>query len=211
MARPRKHSKYPKFKVGYVTGDMDLNFIVRNWASINRTPIRRAGLLVRKIMRGSIRRAYVSKKTGRPTTRPSKPGKPPKSRHVGHPFKMIFSIPNAEASRAVIGHKILPYRKQDSRVTPMEAHEFGRMVTIKTIVKQQRSRISRKQRKAARRLYLQGRLKSKRKPAQFVTRRVRMPKREFAEPALKKSIRKLGWLWKDKIRRSTIRSQKVWF
>lgn len=207
MARPRKHSRYSRFRAEYVTADMDFNFVSRNWRTINNRPISKAAGTIRKIMRGSIRRAYISKKTGLPTQRPSKPGKPPKSRYAGHPFKNIQYRASPDEAKAVIGHIKLPFRQQDPRRTPMEAHEFGKTVQIKTIVKRPKKKISDRQRKAARRLYLQGRLKSQRPKARFVTRTVRMPKRPFAYPALKKYAKKLGWLWKNSVNRSTVSSQ----
>ena len=210
----------PGFKTRFIRGGMDVNLIVKNWRAINETPIKKAGLLVRTIMRGSIRRAYVSKRTGEVSQKPSPPGQPPRARYgikpgapsSGQylPFKQILSVPFADNTKAVIGHKLLPIRKQDPQVTPMEAHEFGRRVRKRIWQRAagaRRKAYTDKQRRAARRLYEQGRLKSTpRQTGTWVTKTFRMPKRQFALPALTKASKRIGQFWKGIIKRAGIRS-----
>lgn len=225
---------------------MDVNFIRRNYKSINQDPIARAAALVRIIMRGSIRRATRAKKTtyhrrgplkgqmrskaGMLSQSPSPPGKPPKARFgmpryldprkpkpkkpPYTPFKHINFEVNQEGTAAVIGHKLLPIKKQDPAKTPMQAHEFAESVLIKTKdtsvfqkVARKRARTP-KQKRAARRLYLQGRLKHKRK-AKVTTRRVKMPKRPFAGPALTKARNKIGQFWAGRINKGTVKKTKT--
>jgi hypothetical protein len=207
---------------------MDMKFVRRNWRSINETPIKRAGLLVRTIMRGSIRRAHVSKKTGAISGKPSPPGKPPKARtgirpnvpgqapktqSKNLPFKKILSIPFDGDTKAVIGHQLMPIKKQDPRITPMQAHERGKRVRIKTEPKSRQNQIggkafSEKQRKAARKKFKEGRIK--RKKVKRVRKRVKMPKRPFAFPALKKAKTKIGQFWRGRINKSTVKTRKLW-
>lgn len=76
----------------------DRKVIKRNWKKINFGPIQKAGFLVMKTARQSIRRGA---KGGRPSTPPA----PPKSRLPGKtpPFKMIFSVPSRHDVSAVVG------------------------------------------------------------------------------------------------------------
>lgn len=199
----------PGIKQKYVEAGMDMRFIVRNWRAINETPIKKAGLLIRQIMRGSIRRQpKISPTTGKPR-RASQPGRPPYARTgVGKgqnpPFKRIYSVPYGDNTKAVIGHEKLPIKKQDPRVTPMQAHEFGMNVRRRMTRKTYEKAKSEKQKRAARKKYLAGELKQRKK--QYVTRRVKMPKRRFAFPALMKARAKIGQFWKGIIRKSGIRS-----
>ena len=200
----------PGIKGRYVRAGMDVNFIKRNWAGLNETPIKKAGLLIRKIMRGSIRRKpEVSAKTGR-RLKPSKPGRPPLARTgLGTktpPFKNILSAPDYEPGKGVIGHVRLPIKKQDPNITPMRAHEFGETVTIKSVKKLTRGKRAKtpKQRRAARKKYLQGKIQHKGKTT-LITRQVDMPKRPFAKPALERAKSRIGQFWRGIIKRSTIR------
>ena len=204
-----KKSKLSGIKVKFVRARMDVNFVKRNWKALNETPLKRAGLLIRTVMMGSIRRrgAY-SEKTGK-RLKPSKPGKPPYARTGRHakrpPFKYIISDPEYAPGKGVIGHVILPGKKQDPTVTPMQAHEFGEAVQRRTLKKQTGRRAkSAKQRKAARKKYQEGKIKRKKQP-QFVTRQIRMPKRPFAFPALNKVKGKLSKYWKGIVNKDTIR------
>lgn len=165
-----------------------------NWRRINETPLKRVGLLVRKIMRGSIRRDTSKSR------RPSKPGRPPKSRAPGHPFKRIYSIPDMINTSVVIGH--VGYRGGQ---TAMEMHEFGQQVTKKVYAKPRRKPVSSRQRSAARRKFLQGKIKPKPRPTIF--KRIKMPARPFAAPALKKAKPKIAQFWRGSFNRGTVRNR----
>tara|TARA_Y100000310_G_scaffold329964_1_gene400761 strand:+ start:3292 stop:3852 length:561 start_codon:yes stop_codon:yes gene_type:complete len=162
--------------------------IKKNWSKIQEAPLKRAGLLTRTIMRGSIRRVKPFTKTGKPT-KPSKPGKPPKSRDPRHPFKQIFSVPFPKQGQVIIGHQGFGQRQ-----TPMETHEFGKSVTAKVFPKKKRGRkrISARQKAAARKKYLSGKIKHKPVP----TKTIKMPKRPFARPAMIKAKPRIVKFWK---------------
>jgi len=166
------------------------NILKVNWEKINETPLKRAGLLVRRIERQSIRRDTTR------SQRPSKPGRPPKSRAPGHPFRMIFSVPGK--TDVIIGHMGFGRGRQ----TPMEIHEFGQMVTISEIVRPNRRRIlDPVERARVRAMYLSGRLRHK--PVRRVTRTIKMPERKFAEPALNKAALRLPQLWQNSVAAAT--------
>lgn len=167
--------------------------IKKNWSRINQTPITRAGLLVRRIMRGSIR--HVSHQ------RPSPPGRPPRSRAKGRQFKMIYSVPNPSYTRVIIGH-----RGFGARQTPMEIHEFGQRAKRQVFIQQRRA-TSDKQRRTARKLFKAGKIRSNRRKQQrqVVKRTVQYPKRPFAEPALLRAKSRIPRMWKDSIRRAGVR------
>lgn len=236
MARKTYDLRNVRIRTRYIRGGMDLKFIHKNWSDINETQIKRAGMLVRKIMRGSIRRAYRFKKTnlntgaiaGMISERPSPPGTPPRARtglkrYVkpgdkkpksprgrGFPFKYILSIPFENGTKAVIGHAHLPIKKQDPAKTPMQAHEFGESVRIKTkslsIAQKLMAKRARteKQKRAARKKFLSGELAHTRQQ-QWKTKRIRMPKRPFAMPALRRARNKIGQFWKGCINKGTVR------
>jgi hypothetical protein len=129
------------------------------------------------------------------------------------PFKRILYHVDKAKGTAVIGHVLLPTPKQDKRVTPMEAHEFGKRVTTVVYKKHQktpgRSR-SKKQKEAYKRLIREGRIQGKdrrsRARRERTTMRVKMPKRRFARPALLAIKKKFGQFWKNCVNRSTIKS-----
>jgi len=172
----------------------DKGIVTRSWKTVNKRPLQHAGLLVRKIMRGSIRRVTNDK--------PSKVGKPP---HAHKPkeyrgkadFKRIFSVPAPWKTAEIIGHEGLGQKQ-----TPMEIQEFGQRVQIKTYQAGRQKARTRKQADAARKLFLAGRIKSK--PA--IVKTIKMPERKFAYPALEKAKLKLPQFWKDSITVSTVRN-----
>lgn len=169
--------------------------ITKSWSKIQETPLKRAGLLTRTIMRGSIRRVQRFTKTGK-LTKPSKPGKPPKSRASGHPFKKIFSIPFPKQGLVMIGHKGLGQRQ-----TPMEIHEFGQLIRGKQFPKpRSKRRISERQRRSARVKYLRGQIKHKSVP----TKMIKMPKRPFAKPAMEKARPRIAKFWKGSFSSRTV-------
>lgn len=169
--------------------------IKKNWNKIQETPLKRAGLLTRTIMRGSIRRVQPFTKKGR-RTRTSKPGKPPHSvRPRGkYDFKAIFSVPMPWASKVIIGHHGFGQPK-----TPMEIHEFGKTARVREMP-QPRKNISPKQKAAARAKFKSGAIKHK--PVRFKT--IKMPKREFAKPAMKKAKSKLPQFWQNSFSTRTV-------
>lgn len=85
----------PKVNAKLVT--FDRSVIRRNWSRMNKRPLMRAGLLVRKIARGSIRRQPNRSKY-------SKPGRPPYSHDSGFaPFKLIYSVPDRLGTSEIVG------------------------------------------------------------------------------------------------------------
>lgn len=173
----------------------DRNIIKRNWKSINESPLKHAGLLARKIERQLIR-IDTSK-----SQRPSKPGRPPKSRAPGHPFRRIYSDVNLWQTNVIVGHVGF-----GAKQTAMEIQEFGQTVTIK----EKRIPRLRKQIKnlALRRLiaakFRRGELKST--PIPIVTRRIHMPERPFALPTTRLVARRLPPLWANSVSPATVRN-----
>jgi len=174
----------------------DRSIIKRNWKAINRSPLQRAGVYVRRKMRDLIRKDTSKKQ------KPSKPGKPPKARPYkgGYPFRLIYSVPDQYHSRVIIGHV-----GWGANQTPMELHEFGKTKRVSVIIRQPGKRLkSAAARAAARRKYLSGAI-----PQKFIprtTRLVRYPKREFAHPALMKTISKLPALWLNSVSNATVKN-----
>lgn len=164
-----------KFNTTYF---FDRSIIKKRWGRINESPIKKAGLLVRKIARNSIRRDNSK------AQRPSKAGKPPKSRAAGAPIKMIFSVPNALATSALIG--FLGFGSKSGVPTPA-LHEHGgtaiRMVKTKSRVQGRSTK---------------GRFKKKK--TDLERRTVTYSKRPTMGPALYKAKDKLPELWKGSIK-----------
>ncbi len=179
----------PKFKF-YFTFHKDI--IKTNWSAIVESPLKRAGLLVRRIERQAIRRDTTKKQ------RPSKPGRPPKSRHPQDLFRQIYSVPDAKKGQVLIGHRGL-YGGQ----TVMEIHEFGQTATRKVRVlpgSSKRRRIKDpQQRKKVAAMYAAGSLRSVNKPPSYRTVTVRYPERKFAKPSLTKALPKIIGMWKNAV------------
>lgn len=76
----------------------DRSVIRRDWSRMNKRPLGRAGNLVRRIARGSIKRRKKA-------TTYSRPGQPPYSHKEGKtpPFKMIFNMPDRLGTSEVVG------------------------------------------------------------------------------------------------------------
>lgn len=185
---------------------LDTKIISRNWSKINASPIKRSGLLCRKLMRQSIRKAHVSTKTGKVSIKPSKPGKPPKSRAAGHPPRLVFSVPVQNDTDAVVG--VVGFRKGDPTVP--EAHEFGRTITRKVPKwkggRQRNKAKSEKQRKAASKHF--GQLPKKRHDKPRMTMMsIRVQERPFAAPALAKTSEKMTEFWKGSFNKRTVKSK----
>jgi len=186
----------PTLKYTVIRKHFSQGVISKSWKTINKRPLQHAGLLVRKIWRGSIRRVTNDK--------PSKPGKPP---HAHKPkeykglddFKKIYSVPAPWGTAEIVGQESVRAHKQ----TPMEIQEFGQRVEITTYKQRGKAR-SKRQAEAARRLFLAGRIKSKSR--QKESRTVQMPKRPAGAPALDKARSKLPALWANSITSSTVKN-----
>lgn len=173
----------------------DRSIIKRNWKAINEGPLKRAGLLARRIERQSIR-VDITKKQN-----PSRPPRPPKSRHPGHPFRLIYSVPNPMDTSVIIGH-VGFYAGQ----TAMQMHEFGEQVRISTVVPRKRKwqikdPVKREKVAAA---FRSGKLKRP-KPQPRTTKVIQMPERPFALPALQKTAKRLPQLWVNSVGSATVR------
>jgi hypothetical protein len=162
-------------------------------------PLGKGLAMTRRIARNSIRRVK--------TDRPAKPGKPPRSRAEGAPMKLIFYSMNRNRLSGVVG--FVGFNNKRGGVTVPEAHEHGRSRPVSVLIKRkvkasQRGRDSRgrftsnkRWRENARRLYQQGRIKSKQ--PQTVVRRVTFPERPTMGPALDKVLPKLPPMWRNSI------------
>jgi len=167
----------PRFKLVF----FDRKIIRRNWSRMNRDPLQRAGLLVRRIARGSIRR-------GKPGGKPGLPGRPPKSRQLGStpPFKMIFTVPERRGffMSQVVG--MVGFNTKGGQPVPGLQEQGGfaqRTVWIGT----GKSR------------NIKGRFqRQKRKPVKKI---VRYQKRPFMQPALVKASPRLPLLWANSLSR----------
>lgn len=154
----------PRVKIGMVMFDRDV--IRRNWSNVVRTPITRAGLLLRKIMRNSIRRVG-------PNAKPAAAGQPPKSRQNGSdpPFKMIFSVPNSSGTEATIG--MIGFGKSGGEMPAPGIQEHGATVVRRVPVKEEMKRDRRGK-------FLKQKIRR-------VKKRVKIPPHPFAAPALAKA------------------------
>lgn len=166
-----------------------------NWDRINRGPLQQAGIRVRRKMRDAIRKD-LSK-----SQKPSKPGKPPKSRAAGHPFRRIFSVPVFHDTSVFIGHEGF-----GQKPTPMEIHEFGRTVKIKTQPHRGRKKtlLTQRQKIAAKNKYQSGELKHE--SPKTVIKAKKFPERRFAQPSLDKVRSQLPQLWKNSVRKGVVKS-----
>ena len=153
----------------------DRSIIRTNWRAINEGPLKKAGLLVRRIARGSIR--HVGGPSSKRRARPSRPGTPPRSRKSSRPFKLIYSVPDKFGTSVVVG--MMGFGGKD----PIPGlHELGgrvrRRVFANTNPFRHGNRINRRQK------------------TKLVTRTVRYPVRAFMRPALQRALPKLPMLWR---------------
>lgn len=163
------------FKLQY----FDRKIIKRNWSKINEKPLKRSGLLIRRIARGSIRRGGKRKKA-------SRPGTPPRSHKQGKtpPFKMIFSVPERFETRVVVGMVGFTSGGRSRDKAPALA-EHGGTAQRRVFVKAGRHRTKR------------GRLGRTRYKPKVKT--VRYPARPFMVPALDKAKPRLPRLWEGSL------------
>jgi hypothetical protein len=84
----------PRFKLVY----FDRSIIRSRWSKFNKNPLEKAGNVVRKIARQSIKRRKLGGRSG-PI------GEPPRSRQPGAtpPFKMIYSVPYQFGTTVIVG------------------------------------------------------------------------------------------------------------
>lgn len=180
----------PKFKLQY----FDRSIIKTNWRRINDSPIKKGGLLVRKIARQSIRRGGKKKN-------PSRPGTPPRSHQKGStpPFKMIYSVPDVFNTRVTVG--MIGF---GTSVDPVPGlHEHGGTATRTVFVKRRRKDQKGKQRNKSSKRRTPQQLKRIREEyarrggqrEQTEEKAIRYPQRAFMEPALSKARPRLPKLW----------------
>lgn len=164
----------PKFKIVF----FDRNVIKRRWNRMNKGPLQRAGLLVRKIARGSIKRGKKGGKAGLP-------GRPPKSRQPGGtpPFKLIFTLPQRRGffTEQVVG--MVGFGGAGQPIPGLQ--EEGGFAQRRVFVpggqrRTKKGRFGRKVKKPIRKI-------------------VRYPKRPFMKPALAKASPKLPALWRNSL------------
>lgn len=154
----------------------DRSIIRTRWHQFNRDPIHRAGALVRKIARNSIRRRK------RPT--PSPVGTPPFSRQPGTtpPFKMIYYVPYRMNTAVIVG--MVGFKKTGDIPAP-GLQEHGGTAPRTILIKYQRRT-------------KKGKFTS---PGRFAKKVLaKYPKRPFMVPALGQARTKLAPLWKNSLR-----------
>lgn len=152
----------------------------RGFKRMHKSPLGKAAALVRMRARQSIRKATGKKQAT--LQRPAKPGKPPKSRAPGHPFRLIFFDIENFHTRAVIG----PMGFGGNPPVPA-VHEFGLAKKIKTFKRK-------KQAKGR-----GGRFKKKQKAETFHTIK-KYPPRPFMGPALLHVAPMLPLLWRGSLK-----------
>lgn len=175
----------------------DRSIIKTNWRAINKSPLQQAGVFVRRKMRDLIRKDRSKKQL------PSKPGKPPKARLFkgDFPFRRIFSVPDNFHTQVVIGHV-----GWGASQTPMETHEFGKRKKVRLRTRRKTRPMTARAKAAARRKFQAGAIPQQTQ-FQYQTKTVRYPKREFARPALEKTIKKIPALWRNSVSSSTIKGK----
>jgi hypothetical protein len=180
----------------------DRNIIRRNWKNINETPLKKAGLLVRKIARGSIRRVSPT------NLNPSPAGTPPRSRSPGGEFKLIYSVPSWDGGSVVVGmvgfggaRPIPGLEEHGGRVQRRVFRNFkkrkkNKKLSSSEINKQYTKR--RERRKDRRKNQIKSRLQM---PTQMVT----YPERPFMRPALRIARPKIPMLYQGVLGGNPIR------
>lgn len=165
----------PKFKMQY----FDRKIIKSNWKRMNTTPLKRAGLHVRRIAKNSIRKVKKD--------RASTPPRPPYS-HLDYgkgkpvPFHQIYSVSNVFGTSEVVG--MVGYRSTGNiGQEPVPGlHEHGGMAPrfIRRRVKGRDKR---------------GRFLKARFVGPPVRRMVRYPQRPFMHPAMMRSRQRMPRYW----------------
>lgn len=162
----------------------DRSVIKTNWSNINQGPLGRAGMLVRRIAIGSIRRGGKKRK-------PSPVGSAPRnqsafrkdgSKRAVAPFKMIYSMPNGKGS-VIVG--MVGFGGGGQAVPGL--HEHSGTAMRKVWAGKLRGRNNRGK--------TMGPHATKAK-ALFVRKSVHYGKRPFMVPALRKGRTKMPQLWR---------------
>jgi hypothetical protein len=186
----------------------DRSIFHKNWKKINETPAKRAGMYVRKTAIRSIRKDRSKSK------RPSKPGRPPKTRAAGEPMRRIYSVPYGRRGGVIVGAVKLSSK---SRGEPVPSKlEYGGTVRVLELkkIKRYSTRPTTAKQRAAFRLLAQ--MSDPRVVAYFRQNRDetyeetdrRIAARPFMGPALERSLPKLPKMWEGTINK---RSRKLPF
>lgn len=168
----------PKIKTFHT---FDRNIFRKKWSQINEGPLKKAGLLIRRVAINKIGRT-VGKKT-----KPRPPGMPPRSRSGGKELKRIFSVVNARKGRAVIG----PVGFSNPPVPALHEHGEGAIRLVRK--KSQRDPTGRLRRGR------KGRFLKARFGVQYRAY-VKFRKRPFMQPALEKIQPQLPAMWRGSVR-----------
>jgi len=179
----------PKVKINFFGRQV----VRSNWKKLAKNPLSRFGMIVRGNARSEIGRPAKKK-----TTRPRTPPKAPRSRAPGDPFKLIFSIP--ELSSVMIG--MVGFSKD--QVPGL--HEHGG--TARRTVFEQGGFLHKHTKKTS------GKYAKRRSKVDFKTRggkvvaiprkkkmTVKIPKRQFMEPAWVRAKPKIPAIWRGSLNR----------
>lgn len=212
----------------------DRDIIRHNWGAINRTPIRRAGLVIRKVAIRSIRKRSLSSKeryekkyqeyqrllalgmlprNKKPPRVPySKPGSPPYSWDKQGRLRMIYSVPYDEDTnpKAIVG--AVGFGSKDSPTPGVHEQGLARRVptrNYKVSLKRRKLRfLSRGTKERHTLAYKQalaaGRVEKPKREYTVQVSRVRYPKRPFMAPALQKSRKDIAKFWKNSVNPKTV-------
>lgn len=156
------------------------SLINANFSRWNRAPLAKAGAVVRKIARGSIRRGPKGGK-------PSPLGSPPKSRQAGGnpPYKLIFSVPGGLGGTSqYVG--MVGFNSQGTPGLEEHGGTATRFVKIYRRSEQRNKKFNVRERRKQR--------------WELTQKLVRYGKRPFIFPALEKAIPLLPPLWANSIR-----------
>lgn len=184
----------------------DRSIFHRNWRKINETPAKRAGMYVRKTAIRSIRKDRSKSK------RPSKPGRPPKTRAAGEPMRRIYSVPYGRKGGVIVGAVKLSGTSRGEPVPGLHEHGGTKTEEVfygegqKVVILKRPS--TERQRKAFRALAqagdsrVQPYLRQSRASTEIAKRRkaVTYEARPFMGPALERSLPKLPKMWAGAIR-----------
>lgn len=158
----------------------DRSVIRRRWRRSNRNPVMRAGMLVRRIARQSIKRRKLGGK-------PGPAGGPPRSRQPGKtpPFKMIYAVPQHMGTSVVVG--MVGFSRMGFGPAVPGLHEHGGRARRRV-----RTNMRQRRRKSGR----YGRIKY-----DTATKAVKYPRRPFMRPALRKARSRLPTFWRNSVSR----------
>jgi len=158
----------------------DRSIMKRKWKRMNASPLKRAGLMVRKFAVQSIRKRVKPSGKSKRKPKPSPIGTAPRSRAAGHPMRKIFTVSDMLATRETVG--ALGFGEQN----PVPGlHEHGGFARRRVWVKSHQHRTKK------------GRFgKNRMKP---VVKMVRYGKRPFMMPALEKARGKFPQLWRGSL------------